>query len=263
MSRLVCILATIGWMLVGTAQAQQFRCSNGECKFSYSNRGGSPIECQCLYDEEQVRQLWNTGRYENWDQVKLIDCKPLVINRWTTPDSCDVLRLGVAIHQSAAKAALLEMERESLQKDRDAEEQAKAARWRAEAAKQQSEVAKRQADWEKQQAEAAQPENQLKTAYANYIEVKRCYESREGYVEVFINDAELSRAKDMVAGLEQKLKDSSMDLDALWKEANATAYTPNTMMGPLNRLTCQIAFDALSQHYLKLFPEAATTEKDF
>ena len=71
--------------------------------------------------------------------------------------------------------------------------------------------------------QAARPENQLKAAYVDYIIVKRCYDAREGYAAVYINDAELSKAKTDVSSLEEKLKGPNIDLDALWTQANSLA----------------------------------------
>ena len=256
-------------MPVSTAQAlqTQINCADGECIVTF---GGSFMgtKCRCLYDfnDEWIPHVGNKERMR---------CTPQTLPRGDARLCTETARILADNYISSQKAPERARAEEARRKEEFEQQRALVERQQAEEqAKQKAEAEQRQQEqekaaklWEEEQAkrkaEAARPENQIKTANANYIEVKRCYESREGYAEVFINDAELSRAKDMVAGLEQKLKDSSMDLDALWTEANAKAFTPNTMLGPLYGLGCKTAFNALSQHYLTLFPEAATTEKDF
>ena len=110
-------------------------------------------------------------------------------------------------------------------------------------------------------------QNQLKDAYTSYIVVKRCYNSREGYLITYTSDAELSKAKAAVSSLEEKLKDRDMDLDALWTKANSLADG----LLPLGSFTswgydaikmrCTGASNQLTQIYMKWFPEAATTKK--
>jgi hypothetical protein len=104
----------------------------------------------------------------------------------------------------------------------------------------------------------------LQGAYRNYIIVKQCYESRQGYAFLFIVPEEMAKAKTAVAQIESKLK-WGIDKDAVWSEAGKQAWSPGTG-AEYNENTvgwCKGALSALLWFQEKLYPEAARTTKDF
>jgi hypothetical protein len=67
-------------------------------------------------------------------------------------------------------------------------------------------------------AEANKPENQLYRAYEKYVTIKLCYENRKWFENVYINDFQMSQAKQYAAAIEQEL--SIANKDEIWTKAN-------------------------------------------
>jgi hypothetical protein len=57
-------------------------------------------------------------------------------------------------------------------------------------------------------ARANLPINILGTAYASYVDVKRCQEARDGYATIYISNPEMDQARDAVLTIEQTMKSS-------------------------------------------------------
>lgn len=126
---------------------------------------------------------------------------------------------------------------------------------------QQEEVIRR--EQEQREAEAKKPINLLRTSYANYIFIKRCYDDRQGYLMVYISDPELARARHAVSRIEEKLKPDlppSVTTDSLWSEANALI---DKQRMPLVQPFCQTKLRSLEQTHRSLIPEDDRTPKDF
>ena len=102
----------------------------------------------------------------------------------------------------------------------------------------------------------------LKAAYGDYIYVKRCHDTREGYALVYISDPEFERARTEIAALEGKLKVQGVDVNELWDEA-AEDSGNGLRSGDLEYASCQEAFRRLNERYAGLFPEQAKIKKDF
>ena len=82
----------------------------------------------------------------------------------------------------------------------------------------------------------------LYSGYRMYHLIKRCYERREGFASVFINDTQYEKARLKAMNLEEDAKEATPDLDtdALWKSgvANAKGYF-------INFESCQNYFSAI------------------
>jgi len=85
----------------------------------------------------------------------------------------------------------------------------------------------------KEAEEAKKPANILKDAYSNYIMVKTCYEVRNGYEYVWINDVQMREAKQYAAEIEKKLNipnhdeiwasiDTQKIHDSMWETSQYT-----------------------------------------
>jgi len=123
---------------------------------------------------------------------------------------------------------------------REAAERQEAARRQQaiEEAKQKEEAEHRQKlEQERQAAAAAQaiemskPINRLRTAYQEYLYIRSCYQVREGYLVVWINDVEMERARQAVTRLEKEIlkEDSTLNTDEVWREIRTPSmvYEPN------------------------------------
>lgn len=202
--------------------------------------------------------------------------------------------LGSAIHNAEEAAKLLAAQREEQEHTtREKAEARKAAARRAEQeelerdareeeeARKEQEVAEEAANRQREAmvAEAAKPANVLKAEYGNYIFVKRCYEVRQGYLTVYISDAEMVRAKTAISVVEEKIKPKlppGVTTDALWSQAEADeaksapgggALTLNQLLQqPENsgqRYLCQNALNALFDAQAHIDPQANQVQKDF
>jgi C-terminal processing protease CtpA/Prc len=129
-------------------------------------------------------------------------------------------------------------------------------RQQAEAARQREAQLRQQ-----QEQESRKPENLLRASYSRYIFIKQCWESRSGYLAVFISDPEMERAKKAVSRIEDKLKPqlpSAVTTDELWSEANN-----GTNRLPVTQEFCQHELDDLETAYRNLAPEDRGVRKDF
>jgi hypothetical protein len=62
--------------------------------------------------------------------------------------------------------------------------------------------------------------NILGKSYVAYIGVKRCYEAREGYQSVYVNDVEMMRAREAIIVIERAFDTDKQRKDVLWQQAN-------------------------------------------
>jgi len=147
------------------------------------------------------------------------------------------------------------------QAQREAEAQERAE---AEAKRQQEQRAAQQAQQARQEAEERKPNNVLATAFQNYAMVKKCYDARQGYLSVFISDAELARARKAARRLEEKLAPQlppEHSSEQLW--ANAASQAPaEWQLRDANGL-CKTALARLEAAYSQHVPEDTRMGKDF
>ncbi len=70
--------------------------------------------------------------------------------------------------------------------------------------------------------ERNKPENKLRSLYEDYLSVKACYEARNGYLIVLINEAQMEQARRSIKESEDGFLKSNPGLDtaAIWKSAN-------------------------------------------
>jgi hypothetical protein len=131
-----------------------------------------------------------------------------------------------------------------------------------------------------------QAEELLRASYANYIEVRECFESRKGYSVRYINEPERDDARVAVKRIEDKLKaqDPNLNTDEIW--ASTSKNPPKRDYGPLaawymmaqgvsknslnsgeyNQLTadfCKSALRELREVRSNIDPESAILKKDF
>jgi TPR repeat protein len=122
---------------------------------------------------------------------------------------------------------------------------AEATKWFRKAADQGLEIAKDNLNEAQVQTQARMPEyNRLLTAYMQYVFVKHCYEVREGYVVVYINDVEFDRARNAIKAIETDAlaKNGSLNTDAMWKKAVTDLLNQKPFVG---RDQCQVNLNAL------------------
>lgn len=79
----------------------------------------------------------------------------------------------------------------------------------------------RQANIDRYNAYISSPEGRLTYSYQRYQVLQTCNEIRKGYAVQFINDGELSKAKDKIKAIESKLKPllNDKDTNKLWTQA--------------------------------------------
>jgi hypothetical protein len=109
--------------------------------------------------------------------------------------------------------------------------------------------------------EAGKPINLLRSAYEQYIFIKKCYDIRQGYLTVNISDPELARAREAVKRIEEKLRPelpSGTTTDELWSKANVSPISY-----PVVQSACQMVLRSLEQTHGKLVPEDTGVKKDF
>jgi hypothetical protein len=115
----------------------------------------------------------------------------------------------------------------------------------------------------KAEREAREPINVLRTAYQQYILIRQCYNKREGYLEVFISEPEMDRAKEAVGRIEEKLRNAlppGVTTDNLWSEEVDKSPEPLWLVAGI---TCQAALLSLEKTYGELVPETKRLKKDF
>jgi hypothetical protein len=112
--------------------------------------------------------------------------------------------------------------------------------------------------------------NYLGKAYVAYIKIKRCFAARVGYVVVYINDDEMTRARRAVLAIERQFNQKQKD--ELWLEANRvvgkwmTEYTVDLLRFDQARETCQASLRQLMMLRALATPmdeEGPITPKDF
>jgi hypothetical protein len=104
---------------------------------------------------------------------------------------------------------------------------------------------------------------ELGQAYENYIVLKKCYEARLGYSLIYVSDVELSRARDQIKQLEDKIKVPGIDTDNLWARANSAADERTRGGRSLDRYSCHNTLVRLESTFRKWFPNARPLEKYF
>ena len=117
----------------------------------------------------------------------------------------------------------------------------------------------RKKELSRQEAEVT-PLNVLVRAYSYYIYIKHCYEKRDGYVIVYINDHEIDRARSDIKTISDKIKqsDPSISDDAAWRlgDSEASKHVET-------QENCQYVLSILDKAAKSADPEAGMTKKDF
>jgi len=109
----------------------------------------------------------------------------------------------------------------------------------------------------------------LATAYAAYIDVKRCYEAREGYLAVYITDMEMEQARNAVQQIEEALKpklDQDAKADDVWSRVEQTEGRKFSLGRDYQagaRTICQDQLGLLLQTLHEQVPESGKVKKDF
>jgi hypothetical protein len=139
---------------------------------------------------------------------------------------------------------------------------------RVEAA-QQAARERQQQEAQRQQEQAARPVNVLGTAYAAYVNVKRCYEARDGYVVGYISTTEMAEARVAVRQIEKAVKpklDPDTTADYVWsrvEETEGRRFYPSREYSEGTRQLCRNRFSLLLRLLHEQVPESTTIEKDF
>ncbi len=112
---------------------------------------------------------------------------------------------------------------------------------------------------EERQREERRPVNVLKKLYSQYGYVKRCFDYRTGYVDIFISESEFNRARNAIKIIEDRVRkiDPSINTDQAWAEA---ATSINVVP---DRASCQYSLTFLMAAFQEVAPEAAAPKKDF
>jgi hypothetical protein len=122
---------------------------------------------------------------------------------------------------------------------------------------------------EDQLAESKLPANILATAYAAYIDVKKCQDAREGYADVYITDPELEQAKAAVRKIEDAIKPKlgpGENPDKIWSQVTQTEgrhFDPAHDFQQGQRYMCQRRLALVLQILHEQVPDSATIKKDF
>jgi len=116
--------------------------------------------------------------------------------------------------------------------------------------KQQAEAAEQDRVEQAWVTEASKPRNLLVIAYRNYIAVRQCAASRDGYALVYIVPERLDQAKAEIKAIESGLlrKDPSIDKDAAWREANGPDRLPNPQASSTDEVTRAMGAAAVEAH---------------
>jgi hypothetical protein len=123
----------------------------------------------------------------------------------------------------------------------------------------------------KEAEEAKKPENILENAYSNYIMVKTCYEVRNGYEYVWINEVQMYEAKQYASEIEKKLNvpnrdeiwasiDAQKVHDSVWNTSHYTGVRADEVFA-MGQSLCQMAHESLRQTYNQLLQPVL--KKDF
>jgi hypothetical protein len=105
----------------------------------------------------------------------------------------------------------------------------------------------RAAEREKEEARIqAMPINRLLNGYRFLIYVSVCYQVRQGWLVVWVNDVELKRAHDAAKAIEaQALKDDpSIDSDYVWQAARKDPVNSHVLEGVCRRALVQLINDS-------------------
>jgi len=101
----------------------------------------------------------------------------------------------------------------------------------------------------------------LRDAFAAYILLRRCHEARQGYLAIYVSDAELQRARKAVKRIEEKFRSqikSGLNIDRIWTASNRYADR-----WPVSAHSCQSVYGSLMQQYGRVAPEERRMKKDF
>jgi len=131
---------------------------------------------------------------------------------------------------------------------------------------------KQQEEAQRQQGAAARaklPDNVLATAYASYIDVKRCYEARESYAAGYISYEEMELAKSAVHQIEEELKPKlapNIRADDVWSQVEqieGRSFYPSRDFGDRDNKLCRRRLALLFQLLREQVPASGRIEKDF
>jgi hypothetical protein len=145
----------------------------------------------------------------------------------------------------------------------EAQEMARKQQADQDAAEQKQKVAQEAA------AQANLPINILGTAYASYVDVKRCQEARDGYAAIYISNPEMDHAKDAVRTIEQTMKsklDQNTTTDDVWSRVATTEgrnFHPSRDYQEGTRSLCRSRLEALLRILRDQAPETGMIKKDF
>lgn len=111
------------------------------------------------------------------------------------------------------------------------------------------------------------PLQMLGDSYIKYIFVKKCYESRQGYMVVHISEPEMIKARIAIKRLEEtikpKLPETGWTTESMWQKANEIDKDKHIDSNMQWRSGCRRALVNLMATYYKALPEDAIVEKDF
>jgi hypothetical protein len=118
-------------------------------------------------------------------------------------------------------------------------------------------------------AQANLPINILGTAYASYVDVKRCQEARDGYSTIYISIPEMNQARDAVRQIEQTMRsklDQNTTTDDVWSRVATTEgrnFHPSGDYQERTRMLCRERLALLLGILREQAPERGIIEKDF
>jgi hypothetical protein len=121
---------------------------------------------------------------------------------------------------------------------------------------------------EEEVAQVKLPANVLASAYAAYIDVKKCQVAREGYADVYVSDPEMDQAKAAVRQIEGAVRPklgSNSSTDVIWSQVMQTegqSFEPNHDFQPGTRYLCQNKLASLQQTLREQVPESGKIKKD-
>jgi alkylated DNA nucleotide flippase Atl1 len=118
-------------------------------------------------------------------------------------------------------------------------------------------------------AQAKLPINILGTAYASYVDVKRCQEAPDGYSTIYISIPEMNQARDAVRQIEQTMRsklDQNTTTDDVWSRVATTEgrnFRPSGDYQEGTRMLCRERLALLLSILREHAPELGTIKKDF
>lgn len=119
------------------------------------------------------------------------------------------------------------------------------------------------------QKDAKLPINILGTAYAAYVDLKRCYDARQGYATIYLSTPEMQQARDAVRQIEQAVKpklDPNTTTDYVWsrvEQAEGRNFQPSGDYQEGMRMLCRDRLALLLGILREQVPESGRIEKDF